>query len=106
MSTYRRRRLFRPVRLVKRRSLAPSRRAFSPGMLAGGALIAAYGLVQCYRTPIWTYPNYWGGAVFAPLVVAIGILVMVISPFRLVSPKEDGERIRFPHEDVERPWTP
>jgi hypothetical protein len=107
VSTYRRQRLFRPVRLVKRRPVAPARRAFSPGLLAGGALIAAYGLVQCYRTPFWTYSNYWGGAVFAPLVVVIGLLVMVISPFRLVTPAEgDAERVRFPHEEVERPWTP
>jgi hypothetical protein len=102
---------FRPVRLVRRRAAAASRRSFSGGLLVSGVFIAAYGVAQFYRTPLWAYPNYWGGSVFAPIVVAIGVLMMVMSPFTIrrdppVSPAAEGQPVRFPHEDVERPWTP
>ncbi len=79
-------------------------------MLAGGAAIAAYGFVQGYRTFVWTYPNYWGGAVFAPFVVAVGLLMVLLSPFTIrrdkhVNPAEQPERVSFPHEDAQHPWT-
>jgi hypothetical protein len=66
---------------------------------------------QCYRAPLGIYSNYWGGVVFAPLVVAIGILAVLLSPFAIqrergARPPDHGQPVRFPHEDVERPWTP
>ncbi len=80
-------------------------------MLGVGALLLLYGGVMTARSPFWTYPNYWGGAVFAPFVAVLGAALMVLSPFRLVSsdsgePVSDRDGVRFAHEDVSRPRTP
>lgn len=103
----RRKNAFRPVRLVRRPRQLGGRR-FSPGMLLGGLAAMTYGLVQAYLHPFWTYSNYWGGAVFAPLVVLVGLAIALLSPFVLISDRSvqdnPAERVRFPHEDVSRPW--
>jgi hypothetical protein len=91
--------------LGKREKAEPPRRGFNKGMFAAGLFLFVYGVFQTYPAPTWTYSNYWGGAVFAPLVVVLGLAVILLSPFTLRkgARTDDGERVRFPHEDVKRP---
>jgi hypothetical protein len=82
-------------------------REFSLSMLLGGLAVAAFGGVQMLRYPSGSYSNYWGGAVFAPLVLGVGVLLMVLSPFKLKLREVDmsaGQEVAFPHEDVGREW--
>jgi hypothetical protein len=66
------------------------------------------------------YPNYWGGPVFAPLAIALGLLLLVIVIVKWRSLHETGQRLRgkalrrqqrppakqSPIEDFDRPWNP
>jgi hypothetical protein len=56
----------------------------------------------------WTYSNYWGGGVFAPFAILMGVLFIYIAIFRydaFKKPRVDkkGRRIRFPADDF-RKW--
>lgn len=85
-------------------------RRFSWKVLLFGLGLLCFGVFQTFRNPLWTYPNYWGGAVFAPLVAALGVLLMLASPFVLVQSRPHGDaagpQVRFPHQEAEAPWTP
>ena len=64
------------------------------------------------------YPNYWGGSVFGPVAITIGLLGLYLGVFRwhkLAAPPERlkgraarrarrAER-RAPIEDFDKPWT-
>jgi hypothetical protein len=55
----------------------------------------------------WTYKNYWGGAVFAPVAILVGCLVIYIVLFRYDALKKawrdkKGRRIRFPADDFKK----
>ena len=56
----------------------------------------------------WTYGNYWGGGVFAPVAIVMGVLFIYIVIFRYDAFKKsrvDKKRrtIRFPADDF-RKW--
>jgi hypothetical protein len=76
-------------------------------MLLGGLAVAVFGGVQMLRYPWGNYSNYWGGAVFAPLVLGVGVLLMVLSPFKVKLREGDrsaGQQVAFPHQEVGREW--
>ena len=52
--------------------------------------------------------NYWGGLVFPPLAIVIGLVLLVgafrgRSPFLRVPLDKEGKPIRFPHQEI-RKW--
>jgi hypothetical protein len=54
------------------------------------------------------YKNYWGGLVFAPLTIAVGVLLLCIAVFRLERFRSawrdrKGRPVRFPADDF-RKW--
>jgi hypothetical protein len=56
----------------------------------------------------WTYGNYWGGQVFAPVAIAFGVLLLYLLVFRykeLKKPRVEkkGRPVRFPADDF-RKW--
>jgi hypothetical protein len=55
-----------------------------------------------------SYHNYWGGLVFAPLTIVLGILLLYIATFRfdrigIAWRDKKGETVRFPANDF-RKW--
>jgi len=43
------------------------------------------------------YPNYWGGAVFAPIAVSIGEVVMLVAIFQRRQNRHEASRPKFQH---------
>jgi hypothetical protein len=81
-------------------------------MLLIGIAITGYGIAKTvsYESSGWTYSNYWGGGVFAPFVVMMGVFLVLVSPFAISDSATSGKgrpgrRVTFPHEDVKRPWS-
>jgi hypothetical protein len=61
------------------------------------------GLIWLHRGN-FNYQNYWGGVVFAPLPIAVGLLILLAAIFRwkkLVGPRMDkkGRPIKSPFDD-------
>ena len=66
------------------------------------------------------YGNYWGGPVFAPLAIVLGVFLLYVALFKWGrinerSPKLRGkaarlarkaEETRFPIDDYDKPWGP
>jgi uncharacterized membrane protein len=55
-----------------------------------------------------TYKNYWGGMVFGPAAIAVGILFIYVIIFRWAKVNtlmvdKKGRKIRFPSDDF-RKW--
>lgn len=66
-----------------------------------------YGVVHVITDQL-NYENYWGGVVFAPFTIVIGLVFLYIAFFRydrVGSAWRDrkGRRIRFPADDF-RKW--
>ncbi len=83
------------------------KREFSLAMLVGGLAVAAYGGLQTFRHPSSFYSNYWGGQVYTPIVLAVGVLMILLSPFKLKASslrRRRQKRVHFPHEKVGREW--
>jgi hypothetical protein len=74
-----------------------------------GLVVMGYGILKCLTRDGMTYPNYFGGQVFAPVVVLAGAIV-VIGAFlgREPRPLTDrrGRALRLPAEEFDRPWMP
>ena len=56
----------------------------------------------------WSYGNYWGGQVFAPVAIVFGVLLLYLLVFRykdLKKPRVDkkGRSVQFPADDF-RKW--
>jgi len=69
--------------------------------------VIAKGTFSLYKSG-WVYSNYWGGLVFAPIGILVGLLFIYVIIFRwdtLNKPMVDkkGRRIRFPGDDF-RKW--
>jgi hypothetical protein len=74
---------------------------------AFGIFLIAYGAVHLMRGEL-SYENYWGGLVFAPAVILIGIVVVYIGLFRhdrlgRAWRDKKGRPVRFPADDF-RKW--
>ena len=55
-----------------------------------------------------SYENYWGGLVFAPFTIVLGVLLLFIGAFRVdrlgtVWRDKKGRPVRFPADDF-RKW--
>jgi hypothetical protein len=86
-------------RMVKRHSRLPG--AFF------GVFAVCYGVLQIMRGQL-SYQNYWGGLVFAPFAIVLGVLVLYISLFRhdrVAGAWRDrkGRPVRFPADGF-RKW--
>ena len=77
-------------------------------MAVAGLFLIGYGLVKAYVEPAGTYSNYWGGQMFAPFVIVVGVIALAGALFRRTeypSPARPGEKeVEFPHESIDRPW--
>lgn len=70
-------------------------------------VLTAQGIVSIYKSE-WSYRNYWGGLVFGPIAILIGILLIYLLLFRWDKLQKDivdkkGREIKFPHDDF-RKW--
>src|SRR5688572_20670613 len=102
-----------PGRLSLRR-LAPRAEPGKPfsfrqrlGMLAIGIAVIVYGVAKFESEPAGIYSNYWGGQVFAPVVILAGAIAVVGAFVVKRDPPSAGRRdkpVEFPHETVEKPW--
>jgi hypothetical protein len=74
-----------------------------------GLVVIGYGVMKCLTRDAMTYPNYFGGQVFAPVVVLAGVIA-VIGAFLGREPKpltdRRGRPLRLPSDEFDRPWTP
>jgi len=66
-----------------------------------------YGVAQITGGRV-SYENYWGGLVFAPFTIVLGILLLYIALFRFdrlrrVQRDKKGRPLRFPVDDF-RKW--
>ena len=66
------------------------------------------------------YANYWGGPVFAPFAIAVGVILVFLALFRWRRMQErppilrgkaarlarKAEETRFPIDDFDKPWNP
>lgn len=73
----------------------------------GGAVLVVQG-ASAIRRGDAAYENYWGGQVFPPVAVVLGLGLLGFAIFRPAAlakqPRDKhGRRVRFPHEDV-RKW--
>lgn len=86
-----------------RRRLAVLKRLI-PGV--GGVILIAQG-ASAIRRGDAAYQNYWGGQVFPPLAVLLGLCLLGFAMFwpaalgKQVRDKR-GRHVTFPHEDVRR----
>jgi hypothetical protein len=76
-------------------------------MLGIAAFLILYGLAHVVSGRL-NYENYWGGLVFAPLTIVVGILLVYIAAFRFdrfgqASRDKKGRAVRFPADDF-RKW--
>lgn len=81
----------------------------SPGatFAVAGLVAIGYGAAQIAQGKV-SYENYWGGLVFAPLVIVFGIFMVYVGLFRrnaLSTAFRDkkGRPVRFPADDF-RKW--
>jgi cbb3-type cytochrome oxidase subunit 3 len=77
------------------------------GLIVMALFLIFYGIVAIVENR-WTYENYWGGGVFAPVAILFGCLVIYVVVFRYDALKKSGvdkkgRRIRFPADDY-RKW--
>ena len=75
-------------------------------LIAVGLLFLMTGIFDIVRGRLF-YPNYWGGPVFAPITILVGLLAMIIGIFRfknLDSPprEKDGRPTKFPGNDWQK----
>ena len=75
-------------------------------LIAGGLILLMTGVFDIVRGRL-LYPNYWGGAVFTPFTILVGILIVFIGVFRsknIDKPHRDknGRPIKFPADDWQK----
>lgn len=71
-----------------------------------GAFAVCYGMLQIARGNL-NYENYWGGLVFAPFMIFLGVMVLYISLFRharVAAAWHDkkGRPVCFPRDDFRK----
>ena len=76
-------------------------------MLMASVLLILYGLAHVLLGRV-SYENYWGGLVFAPFTIIVGILLLYTAIFRFdrlgtAWRDKKGRRVRFPADDF-RKW--
>ena len=79
------------------------------GMGALGLFVTGYGVLKSFAEPAGTYGNYWGGQVFGPFVILIGVILVLgaLFPRRtayLKPASRPNKEVEFPHESIDRPW--
>lgn len=52
--------------------------------------ILQWGVLAVLKSPILGYTNYWGGYVFGPFAIVIGILLFVVL---VLNPEKIGRRV-------------
>ena len=77
-------------------------------MLAVGLLVILYGVAKLYVEPGGMYDNYWGGLVYAPFVILVGVIAVVGALVQrrdtsVLGPKD--RPVEFPHEGIDKPWS-
>lgn len=88
-------------------------------LLVAGGLLLSGGIGTLGKGSLH-YSNYWGGAVFAPFAIVLGIacwLVLLWNPDALNKKEvalrgkaarkaKQAEDTKFPIEDFDKPWNP